>query len=36
MGIFNFFKRNKKDSSVETNSTDFMAKMEVMVKKIKE
>jgi hypothetical protein len=36
MGIFNFFKRNKKDSSLETNSKDFMAKMEAMVKKIKE
>jgi len=33
MGIFNFFKRNKKNSSVET---DFMAKMQAMVEKIKE
>ncbi|WP_426475883.1 hypothetical protein [Chryseobacterium balustinum] len=36
MGIFNFFKRNKKDSPVETDSTDFMARMEAMVQKIKE
>lgn len=36
MGIFNFFKRNKKYSSEETNSTDFMARMEAMVQKIKE
>lgn len=35
MGIFNFFKRNKKDSPVETDSTDFMARMEAMVQKIK-
>lgn len=32
MGIFNFFKRSKKDS----DSTDFMARMEAMVQKIKE
>lgn len=36
MGIFNFFRRNKKKSSEETSSTDFMAKMEAMVQRIKE
>lgn len=36
MGIFNFFKRNKKESLGETDPTDFMARMEAMVQKIKE
>lgn len=36
MGIFNFFKKNKKEPSEETGSTDFMARMEAMVQKIKE
>ncbi|MBD8084238.1 hypothetical protein [Chryseobacterium caseinilyticum] len=36
MGIFNFFRKNKKESLEVTSSTDFMAKMEAMVKKIKE
>lgn len=33
MGIFNFFKKNKKDSSLET---DFMARMDAMIQKIKD
>lgn len=35
MGIFNFFSRNKKNSSVEANPEDFMVQMEAMVEKIK-
>lgn len=36
MGIFDFFRKNKKKASVDANSEDFMAEMEAIINKIKE
>jgi hypothetical protein len=36
MGIFNFFKKNKKTAAIDSSSNDFMLKMEEMINKIKE